>query len=51
MRATFAEHRIDDAMLAALRAAFDAHCGTDGARFVRAMHVRRLRRRGDGAKA
>ena len=51
MRATFAEHRIDDAMLAAVRAAFDAHCGADGARFVRAMHVRLLRRRGDGAKA
>ncbi len=51
MRATFADHRIDDAMLAAVRAAFDAHCGADGARFVRAMHVRLLRRRGDVAKA
>jgi len=51
MRATFADHRIDDALLAAVRAAFDAHCGADGARFVRAMHVRLLRRRGDVAKA
>lgn len=51
MRATFADHRIDDAMFATVRAAFDAHCGADGARFVRAMHVRLLRRRGDVAKA
>ena len=51
MRATFADHRIDDATLATVRAAFDAHCGADGARFVRAMHVRLLRRRGGVAKA
>ena len=44
MRATFADHRIDDALLAAVRAAFEPHCGADGARFVRAMHVRLLRR-------
>jgi SAM-dependent methyltransferase len=44
MRATFADHRIDDALLAMVRAAFEPHCGADGARFVRAMHVRLLRR-------
>ena len=43
MRPTFADHRIDDAMLATVRAAFLPHCGVDGARFVRAMHVRLLR--------
>jgi SAM-dependent methyltransferase len=46
MRPTFADHRIDDAKLAATRAVFEPHCGRDGARFVRPMHVRLLRRRG-----
>jgi len=44
MRPTFADHRIDDAKLAALRTAFAPHCGPDGARFARPMHVRLLRR-------
>lgn len=44
MRPTFADHRIDDVMLATVRAAFLPHCGADVARFVRAMHVRLLRR-------
>jgi SAM-dependent methyltransferase len=45
MRPTFADHRIDDAKLAAARAAFAPHCGADGAHFTRPMHVRLLRRR------
>ena len=45
MRPTFADHRIDDTKLAAVRAAFAPHCGPDGARFLRPMHVRLLRRR------
>jgi ubiquinone/menaquinone biosynthesis C-methylase UbiE len=44
MRPTFADHRIDEAKLAAARAAFEPHCGPDGARFMRPMHVRLLRR-------
>jgi SAM-dependent methyltransferase len=46
MRPTFADHRIDDAKLAAARAAFEPHVGPDGARFTRPMHVRLLRRLG-----
>ena len=44
MRPTFADHRIDEAMLATVRAAFAPHCGPDGARFTRPMHVRLLQR-------
>lgn len=46
MRPTFADHAIDDAKLAAVRRAFEPHCGIDGAHFMRPMHVRLLRRRG-----
>jgi ubiquinone/menaquinone biosynthesis C-methylase UbiE len=46
MRPTYADHRIDDAKLAAVRACFEPHVGPDGARFTRPMHVRVLRRRG-----
>ena len=46
MRPTYADHRIDDAKLAAVRAAFEPHCGADGARFTRPMHVRLLRKLG-----
>jgi SAM-dependent methyltransferase len=46
MRPTYADHRIDDAKLAAARAAFEPHIGADGARFTRPMHVRLLRRLG-----
>ncbi len=46
MRPTFADHRIDDAKLAATRAVFQRYCAPDGARFMRPMHVRLLRRRG-----
>lgn len=46
MRPTFADHRIDDTKLAAVRAAFEPHnAGAAGARFTRPMHVRLLRRR------
>jgi ubiquinone/menaquinone biosynthesis C-methylase UbiE len=45
MRPTFADHRIDDAKLAQVGAAFAPHCGPDGAKFTRPMHVRLLRRR------
>jgi SAM-dependent methyltransferase len=45
MRPTFADHRIDEAKLAAVRAAFEPHCTATGARFMRPMHVRLLRRR------
>ena len=46
MRPSFADHAIDDAKRAAVRAAFEPHCGADGAHFRRPMHVRLLRRRG-----
>lgn len=45
MRPTYADHRIDDTKLAQVGAAFAPHCGPDGARFTRPMHVRLLRRR------
>lgn len=44
MRPTFADHRIDDGILAATRAAFEAHRGPTGVRFLRPMHVRLLQR-------
>lgn len=44
MRPTFADHRIDDAKLAAARAAFAPHSGPNGAHFHRPMHVRLLQR-------
>ena len=44
MRPTFADHRIDETKLQQVRAAFMPHVGPDGARFVRPMHVRLLRR-------
>jgi len=45
MRPTFVDHRIDDAMLATVRAAFEPHCTAEGARFTRPMHARLLCRR------
>jgi SAM-dependent methyltransferase len=44
MRPTYADHRIDDAKLAAVRAAFEPHMTGDHARFTRLMHVRLLQR-------
>jgi ubiquinone/menaquinone biosynthesis C-methylase UbiE len=43
MRPTFADHRIDDAKLTEVRAAFEPHLGAGGAQFQRPMHVRLLR--------
>lgn len=45
MYPSFADHRIDDAKRAEVRAAFEPHCGADGARFTRPMQVRLLQRR------
>ena len=44
MRPTFADHQIDDAKLAEVRAAFQPHLGAGGVHFQRPMHVRLLRR-------
>ncbi|HSQ82551.1 MAG TPA: class I SAM-dependent methyltransferase [Casimicrobiaceae bacterium] len=46
MRPTYADHRIDDAKLASVRAVFQPYVGPEGARFTRPMHVRVLRRPG-----
>ncbi|ODU10216.1 MAG: methyltransferase type 11 [Rubrivivax sp. SCN 71-131] len=42
---TFAEHHLDDATRAAVRARFQPHRGADGAAFTRPMHLRLLCRR------
>lgn len=44
MRPTYADHKLDDAKIAAVAKAFAPHCGQDGAFFTRPMHVRLLRR-------
>lgn len=44
MRPTFADHRIDDAMLDRVRARYAPHQRPDGAHFTRPMHVRLLRK-------
>jgi SAM-dependent methyltransferase len=44
MRPTFADHHLDDAKLAQVRAAFEPHVRNGGAHFKRPMHVRLLRR-------
>lgn len=44
MRPTFADHAIDDAKRAAVRAALQPHLGPGGAHFLRPMHMRLLRR-------
>lgn len=41
---SFADHGITPALTAQVRAAFEPHLGSDGARFMRPMHVRLLRR-------
>lgn len=51
MRPTFADHHIDDAKLAQVRAAFEPHLRAGAARFDRPMHVRLLRKPGAGAGA
>ncbi len=45
MRPTYADHRLDEAKISVVRAAFEPHMAAEGARFVRLMHVRMLRRR------
>ena len=42
---SFADHQITPEIEARVRRAFEPHLGADGARFVRPMHVRLLRRR------
>ena len=44
MRPTYADHQLDDATIAAVRAVFEPHCGPAGADFTRPMRVRLLRR-------
>lgn len=46
MRPTFADHHIDDAKLAQVRARFEPLAGPQGVSLTRPMHVRLLRRRG-----
>ena len=46
MRPTYADHRIDDATLARVAAAFAPDATADGAHFTRPMHVRVLRKTG-----
>lgn len=43
---SFADHGITPAIVERVRAAFDPHCGPDGAHFMRPLHVRLLRRKG-----
>jgi ubiquinone/menaquinone biosynthesis C-methylase UbiE len=45
MRPTFADHHLDDAKIAATRAVFEPYQRTDGAHFMRLMHVRLLRKK------
>lgn len=42
---TFADHRISDATLQAVRTALTPHLGANGARFTRPMHVRVLQKK------
>lgn len=44
MHPSFADHKLDDAKIAAVRTAFEPHMTSDGATFQRLMHVRLLRR-------
>lgn len=46
MRPTYKDHGIDAAMIERVRVPFEAHCGSDGAKFVRPMLVRLLQRTG-----
>lgn len=44
MRPTYADHQLDDAKVAQVRAVFEPLCTVDGAFFTRPMHVRLLHR-------
>lgn len=46
MRPSFAQHDLSDAVVARVRSTFEPHMGPEGARFVRPMQVRLLRRTG-----
>ena len=46
VNSTFADHRLDEATLARVRAAFEPHVGPDGANFTVPVHARLLRREG-----
>lgn len=46
MHPTFADHRIDVPLRERVAAAFGPHCTSEGAHFMRPMHVRLLRRAG-----
>lgn len=43
MYPSFADHKVDQALRDRVRAAFEPHCGGQGAHFMRPMHVRLLR--------
>ena len=45
MRSTYADHHLDEAKILVVHATFEPHMAAEGARFVRLMHVRILRRR------
>jgi ubiquinone/menaquinone biosynthesis C-methylase UbiE len=45
MYPSFADHKVDQALLDRVRVAFEPHCGEQGAHFMRPMHVRLLRRK------
>jgi len=44
MRPTYADHRLDADTITRVRTAFEQHLSSDGAHFLRPMHVRLLRR-------
>ncbi|AOW11866.1 methyltransferase type 11 [Hydrogenophaga crassostreae] len=46
MYPSFADHKVDQALLDRVGAAFEPDCGEQGADFVRPMHVRLFRRKG-----
>ncbi|MGC8807765.1 MAG: class I SAM-dependent methyltransferase [Thiomonas sp.] len=41
---SFADHKITESLRSAVKAAFDPHCGADGAHFTRPMRVRLLQK-------
>jgi hypothetical protein len=44
MHNTYSDHRVDEDLRTRVQAAFEPHCRPEGARFVRLMHARLLRR-------
>ncbi|OZB72855.1 MAG: SAM-dependent methyltransferase, partial [Thiomonas sp. 14-64-326] len=41
---SFADHQITDDLRQRVKAAFDPHCGANGAHFTRPIHVRLLQK-------